>query len=321
MEATRPVQLCVLACVGLLPPVLAFCQISGDPKTQLLLATSAAVSACGFLATKWLVPLVGAKTASRGICGKDLNKRGTPLGERPVPEAGGLAVGCVFLLCIICFELLHYYDIGSLVRWLGSGGQQGAIRMEQTPDAWLVDYNAAMATICFMLFLGFADDVLDIRCGSGSRMPLRVVHIHVTPNVRLGRAQGYAHHLLTASTLPLRPKGASAVNCACTLHRACLPGLAPALYVRAVWRAMLLAWPGTCPSPVLSSMSERTGSLGSDPSFPGVYHMQGSALHRMAPPPKQLQFCCTPLTTLLHTPGLDLARCAAWSVKPCPALH
>lgn len=26
----------------------------------------------------------------------------------------------------------------------------------------LVDYNAALATICFMLFLGFADDVLDI---------------------------------------------------------------------------------------------------------------------------------------------------------------
>ena len=29
-------------------------------------------------------------------------------------------------------------------------------------DAWLVDFNAALATICFMLFLGFADDVLDV---------------------------------------------------------------------------------------------------------------------------------------------------------------
>ena len=29
-------------------------------------------------------------------------------------------------------------------------------------DSWLIDYNAALATICFMLFLGFADDVLDI---------------------------------------------------------------------------------------------------------------------------------------------------------------
>lgn len=31
-----------------------------------------------------------------------------------------------------------------------------------SPLARLVDYNAALATICFMLFLGFADDVLDI---------------------------------------------------------------------------------------------------------------------------------------------------------------
>jgi len=29
-------------------------------------------------------------------------------------------------------------------------------------DEWLVEYNAALATICFMLFLGFVDDVLDI---------------------------------------------------------------------------------------------------------------------------------------------------------------
>lgn len=34
---------------------------------------------------------------------------------------------------------------------------------EVIPDSWLVDYNAALATIGFMLFLGFADDVLDIR--------------------------------------------------------------------------------------------------------------------------------------------------------------
>jgi UDP-N-acetylglucosamine--dolichyl-phosphate N-acetylglucosaminephosphotransferase len=27
---------------------------------------------------------------------------------------------------------------------------------------WLLEYNAALASICFMLFLGFVDDVLDI---------------------------------------------------------------------------------------------------------------------------------------------------------------
>lgn len=27
---------------------------------------------------------------------------------------------------------------------------------------WLVEYNAALATICFMILLGFVDDVLDV---------------------------------------------------------------------------------------------------------------------------------------------------------------
>ena len=33
---------------------------------------------------------------------------------------------------------------------------------EAIPESWLVDYNAALATIGFMMFLGFADDVLDM---------------------------------------------------------------------------------------------------------------------------------------------------------------
>ena len=37
-----------------------------------------------------------------------------------------------------------------------------ATRAARPPTRRLVDYNAALATICFMLFLGFADDVLDI---------------------------------------------------------------------------------------------------------------------------------------------------------------
>jgi len=169
-STSRPLQLLLLALVGAALPGWAFSQLQ-DPRVKGLLCCSAFISLFGFLATRWLVPLVGAKTACRGICGKDLNKRGTPAGEQPIPEAGGLAVGCVFLLCIICFELLHQYNMSSLGNWLGrtggsideGGGAEPRLLGEQTSDAWLVDYNAAMATICFMLFLGFADDVLDIR--------------------------------------------------------------------------------------------------------------------------------------------------------------
>lgn len=42
------------------------------------------------------------------------------------------------------------------------GGLSGTITLEAVHPDWHVDYNAALATICFMLFLGFADDVLDI---------------------------------------------------------------------------------------------------------------------------------------------------------------
>lgn len=43
-----------------------------------------------------------------------------------------------------------------------SNGFRGPLKVEIVSLDWHVDYNAALATICFMLFLGFADDVLDI---------------------------------------------------------------------------------------------------------------------------------------------------------------
>ncbi len=142
-----------------------------DAKIQALIAASAAVGVLGFFMTRYLIPPVTSKTAARGICGKDLNKKGTPAGDTPIPEAAGLAVGCAFLLCIICFELLHYYDVGSLVSYVRSGFQ-GSPKLQMISDSWLVDYNAALATIGFMLFLGFADDVLDIRWRVKILLPL-----------------------------------------------------------------------------------------------------------------------------------------------------
>jgi len=47
------------------------------------------------------------------------------------------------------------------VDWISSGFR-GPLHLQLLPDSWLVDYNAALATIGFMVFLGFADDVLDI---------------------------------------------------------------------------------------------------------------------------------------------------------------
>lgn len=157
----RPVQLALLAAVGLAGPAYFALQIE-DVKTFRSIAISALVSLAGFFATRWLVPIVAQKTLARGICGKDLNKAGTPGADTPIPESAGLAPACVFLVCIVTFELLHYYDANSLVSFVSSGFR-GALAPEALPESWLVDYNAALATITFMVFLGFADDVLDIR--------------------------------------------------------------------------------------------------------------------------------------------------------------
>jgi UDP-N-acetylglucosamine--dolichyl-phosphate N-acetylglucosaminephosphotransferase len=161
MAVPRPLQLSLLTLLGLAGPAYFLFQIE-DQKTFRSVLISAAVSFVGYLATRWLIPFVAQKTLARGICGKDLNKKGTPGADTPIPESAGLAPACVFLLCIICFELLHYYDADSVVQFVSSGFR-GKLKLEALSDAWLVDYNAAMATVCFMVFLGFADDVLDIR--------------------------------------------------------------------------------------------------------------------------------------------------------------
>lgn len=157
----RSTQLATLTGLGLAGPALALARIP-DATIRGTLLLSFAVSLAGFYIARWLVPEVAAKTAARGIAGKDLNKRGTPAGDVPIPEAAGLAPGCVFLLCIIVQQLLHYYDLRSLAAWMRSGFSE-PLAPEALPDAWLVDYNAALATIGFMLFLGFVDDVLDVR--------------------------------------------------------------------------------------------------------------------------------------------------------------
>jgi UDP-N-acetylglucosamine--dolichyl-phosphate N-acetylglucosaminephosphotransferase len=56
------------------------------------------------------------------------------------PEALGIVVGIVYLVIAILFQHFNF-----------------------TADSmWLVEYNAALASVCFMVLLGFIDDVLDV---------------------------------------------------------------------------------------------------------------------------------------------------------------
>lgn len=110
-----------------------------SPSINYQLCASCIVSFLGFLLTNSLIPKIKVYTLRKGIAGKDLGKRGTSTAEKPIPEALGIVPGAVFLICII-FCLVGY------AKW---------------HPMKLLDCNSALLSICFMLFLGFTDDVLD----------------------------------------------------------------------------------------------------------------------------------------------------------------
>lgn len=112
--------------------------IEADLKRSILI--NALLSFAGFLLTISLIPVASRYVLRRNMFGYDINKKGTPRGSIKVPESLGIVVGIVFLVITILFQYFNF-----------------------TSDSnWLVEYNAALASICFMILLGFVDDVLDI---------------------------------------------------------------------------------------------------------------------------------------------------------------
>jgi len=136
----------VFAVLPLVPPsylllrlLLNYPQFSLTESISSQLVTYVALAILGFSLTNQLVPSIKAYTLKRGIRGKDLGKKGTSLGENPIPEALGIVPGTVFLICMILAQVLF----------------------ASTNPEKLLDCNSALLAICFMLFLGFTDDVLE----------------------------------------------------------------------------------------------------------------------------------------------------------------
>jgi UDP-N-acetylglucosamine--dolichyl-phosphate N-acetylglucosaminephosphotransferase len=112
---------------------------SPPPAVGSQLLAYMAVSVFGYILTSHLVPNIKQYTLKKGISGKDLGKRGTSIADKSIPEALGIVPGAVFLVCLI-FCLVGYAS---------------------SHPTKLLDLNSALLSICFMLFLGFTDDVLD----------------------------------------------------------------------------------------------------------------------------------------------------------------
>ncbi|KAF2289351.1 hypothetical protein GH714_035229 [Hevea brasiliensis] len=113
-------------------------KIQHDLKRSILI--NAVLSLAGFFLTVKMIPVASRYVLRRNLFGYDINKKGTPQGTVKVPESLGIVVGIVFLVLAILFQYFNF-----------------------TADSiWLVEYNAALACICFMTLLGFVDDVLDV---------------------------------------------------------------------------------------------------------------------------------------------------------------
>ncbi|KAK3039634.1 hypothetical protein RJ639_027225, partial [Escallonia herrerae] len=119
---------------------LIFYHYSIESELRKSILINAAISFAGFFLTLAMIPVASRYVLKRNLFGYDINKKGTPQGSIKVPESLGIVVGIVFLVLTILFQYFNF-----------------------TADSnWLVEYNAALASICFMILLGFVDDVLDI---------------------------------------------------------------------------------------------------------------------------------------------------------------
>ncbi|XP_022928638.1 UDP-N-acetylglucosamine--dolichyl-phosphate N-acetylglucosaminephosphotransferase-like [Cucurbita moschata] len=119
---------------------LIFYRYKIDIELRRSIIINAGLSLAGFFVTLWMIPVASRYVIRRNLFGYDINKRGTPQGAVKVPESLGIVVGISFLVLAIAFQYFNF-----------------------TSDSnWLVEYNAALASICFMTLLGFVDDVLDV---------------------------------------------------------------------------------------------------------------------------------------------------------------
>jgi len=143
-------KLAILAGFGLTPYLLLLFVLPIQPRLLRSILINLAMSVAGFFVVLFLIPVASKYVLRRNMFGYDINKKGSPAGSVQVPESLGLVTGIVFLVVTILFQQFYFTP-------------ENSIREIYPPEnAWLTEYYAALASICFMLFLGFVDDVLDI---------------------------------------------------------------------------------------------------------------------------------------------------------------
>ncbi|KAJ3218657.1 tunicamycin resistance protein [Dinochytrium kinnereticum] len=149
-----------------------FAKTFGPPAIPLSIAISLlhnplAVSLCtsliaGYLTWKF-IPLVSDTFIKHGRSGRDLLKPDKPI----IPESMGLIAGIIYLAVMFVFIPVPFVSWFQDSSFLGQGGG-----IPTFPHDKLGQYLSGILTLFSMLFLGFVDDVVDIRWRVKIWMPL-----------------------------------------------------------------------------------------------------------------------------------------------------
>jgi len=112
---------------------------------NLTIMLSLIASLCAFRLTYKMIPNFMVINRSKNIFGVDINKVEdikdlSDPNRKEIPEALGLVPATVFILTTIIMQFLLPIDLKNRL-----------------------DYTSCLFSVCFMVFLGFADDILDLK--------------------------------------------------------------------------------------------------------------------------------------------------------------
>ncbi|CDS41741.1 UDP N acetylglucosamine dolichyl phosphate [Echinococcus multilocularis] len=161
-------------------------------KYALELCVISLLSLAGFFITKSLLNSFGQVFIRAGLHGVDMSKPNKPL----LPEAQGVIAATVYINCMFLFIPLPFrLHILQSLRWYNPKSSLFIFAQPSLSDTdiiaeqavlfktRLIPFLAALLSICCMVFLGFADDVLNLRwrhkliLPTLSSLPLLMVHI------------------------------------------------------------------------------------------------------------------------------------------------
>lgn len=116
-------------------------------NSALTIGINGAMAAAGFLVCFNIIPKFKAMFINANLFGIDLSKKS----KDKVPESMGVICGAVYLIIMFLFIPVPFY------KHLADN------KAGNFPYHEYIEYLAALLSICCMIFLGFADDVLNLK--------------------------------------------------------------------------------------------------------------------------------------------------------------